>query len=136
MRAIRGKHLSAFSPNIRKSIILIFRRFSEERPGFFAYDLNRRLERLPVPEIPDWHLPLSILHFYDVVLSYDHRDQRCWIVSTGWPEQEPAGQKEGARCRADEFAALLMNSNPLPNVCPVRVDARKSHFSRDAMSLQ
>src|SRR5262245_9432789 len=41
--------------------------------GFFAYDLNRTLERLLPPAIPGQGLPQSILHFYDVVLAYDHR---------------------------------------------------------------
>src|SRR5690348_10360603 len=32
--------------------------------GFLAYDLNRTLERLPVPDDPGQRLPQSILHFY------------------------------------------------------------------------
>ncbi|WP_291855066.1 aminodeoxychorismate synthase component I [Bradyrhizobium sp.] len=76
--------------------------------GFFAYDLNRTLERLPPPAIAGQGLPQSILHFYDVVITYDHRDNKCWIVSTGWPEQNPARRGERARRRADEFAALLV----------------------------
>lgn len=76
--------------------------------GFFAYDLNRTLERLPPPAIAGQGLPQSILHFYDVVIAYDHRDERCWIFSTGWPEQDPARRGERARRRADEFAALLV----------------------------
>ncbi|MFH0303417.1 hypothetical protein AAFX91_41165 [Bradyrhizobium sp. 31Argb] len=75
--------------------------------GFFAYDLNRTLERLPAPANPGQRLPQSILHFYDVVVGFDHCDNRCWIVSTGWPEQNPARRIERARRRADEFAALL-----------------------------
>ncbi len=43
-----------------------------------------------------------------MVIGYDHRDERCWIFSTGWPEQDPARRGERARRRADEFAALLV----------------------------
>ncbi|WP_247989991.1 hypothetical protein [Bradyrhizobium sp. 186] len=64
--------------------------------GFFAYDLNRTSERLPPPEIAGQGLPQSILHFYDVVIAYDHRDERCWIFLTGWPEQDPARRGERA----------------------------------------
>lgn len=77
--------------------------------GFFAYDLNRTLERLPPPAISGQGIPQAILHFYDVVIAYDHRDDKCWIISTGWPEQDPARRSERARRRADEFAALLAN---------------------------
>ncbi|MGY4408266.1 anthranilate/para-aminobenzoate synthase component I [Bradyrhizobium sp. LB7.1] len=57
--------------------------------GFFGYDLNRTLERLPAPLNLSRRLPQAILHLYDVVVSFDHRDDRCWIVSTGWPQQNP-----------------------------------------------
>ncbi|WP_311966938.1 hypothetical protein [Bradyrhizobium australiense] len=79
--------------------------------GFFAYDLNRTLERLPA--LPSSQCaPQSILHSYDVVVSYDHKDKRCWITSTGWPAHDPECQKDHAFPRADESEALLASSNP------------------------
>ncbi|MGY8678585.1 aminodeoxychorismate synthase component I [Bradyrhizobium sp. UFLA05-153] len=98
--------------------------------GFFGYDLNRTLERLPVPASSGHRLPQSILHFYDVVVSYDHRDDRCWIVSTGWPEQDPARRAARARQRANEFAALLAGPHlPLDDVHGA-VGPWHSNFSR------
>ncbi|WP_354142096.1 aminodeoxychorismate synthase component I [Bradyrhizobium sp. RT11b] len=100
--------------------------------GFFGYDLNRTLERLPAPAIPGQRLPQSILHFYDVVISFDHRDDRCWIVSTGWPEQDPARRAERARRRADEFAAALLAGQKTSwNDFPGRTAAWHSNFSRE-----
>ncbi|OCK54174.1 aminodeoxychorismate synthase component I [Bradyrhizobium sp. LMTR 3] len=99
--------------------------------GFFAYDLNRTLERLPAPAISGQRLPQSILHFYDVVISFDHRDDRCWIVSTGWPEQDPARRRERARRRADEFAALLDRPRAPRNDFPATAGAWHSNFSRE-----
>ncbi|WP_407114585.1 hypothetical protein [Bradyrhizobium sp. LMG 9283] len=75
--------------------------------AFFAYDLNRTLERLPLPPIPAQGSPQSMLHFYDVVLSFDHRDGRCWVVSSGWPEQDSERRIERACRRADEFVDCL-----------------------------
>ncbi|UQR64847.1 aminodeoxychorismate synthase component I [Bradyrhizobium sp. C-145] len=100
--------------------------------GFFAYDLNRTLERLPAPAISGRRLPQSILHLYDVIVSYDHRDNRCWIVSTGWPEQDPVRRGERARRRADEFAALLANPKSPRIVLPATAGAWNSNFSREA----
>ncbi|MFC7700902.1 aminodeoxychorismate synthase component I [Bradyrhizobium sp. GCM10028915] len=101
--------------------------------GFLAYDLNRTLERLSVPTIPGQRLPQSILHFYDVVISYDHRDDRCWVVSTGWPEQDPARRAERAGRRADEFAAaLLAGPKTSGSNSPGRDAAWHSNFSREA----
>ncbi|MCK1521620.1 chorismate-binding protein, partial [Bradyrhizobium sp. 17] len=94
--------------------------------------MNRTLERLPAPAIPGQRLPHSILHLYDVVISYDHRNNRCWIVSTGWPEQDPARRGERARRRADEFAALLANPKSPRIVLPGTAGAWNSNFSREA----
>ncbi|MCA6112958.1 aminodeoxychorismate synthase component I [Bradyrhizobium cenepequi] len=99
--------------------------------GFFGYDLNRTLERLPAPAISGQGLPQSILHFYDVVISFDHRDDRCWIVSTGWPEQDPARRSERARRRADEFVALLAGPKTPRNGPPGTAGAWHSNFSRE-----
>lgn len=99
--------------------------------GFFGYDLNRTLERLPPPATSGQGLPQSILHCYDAVLAYDHRDDRCWIVSTGWPEQDPASRSERARRRADEFAALLACPKSLQNDSCNPGSAWRSNFSRE-----
>lgn len=99
--------------------------------GFLAYDLNRTLERLPEAAIPGQGLPQSILHFYDVVVSFDHRDDRCWIVSTGWLERDPARRSERARRRAHEFVVLLAGPNRPRNSCPGRAGAWHSNFGRE-----
>ncbi|WP_445219822.1 aminodeoxychorismate synthase component I [Bradyrhizobium sp. Pa8] len=98
--------------------------------GFFGYDLNRTLERLPVPAAFGHRLPQSILHFYDVVVSFDHHSERCWIVSTGWPEQDPARRATRARHRADEFAALLASPNSPRNDAYSAVGPWHSNFNR------
>src|SRR5580704_9403082 len=99
--------------------------------GYLAYNLNRTLERLPPPAIPGQRLPQSILHFYDVVLAFDHRDDRLWIVSTGWPEQDPAHRNERARRRADELVALLACPKSPQNDSRNAVSAWHSNFSRE-----
>jgi len=99
--------------------------------GYFAYDLNRTLERLRPPAMPGQGLPQSILHFYDLVLAYDHRDSRCWIVSTGWPEQDPACRNERARRRADELAAWLACPKSVPNDSGNAATTWCSNFSRE-----
>ncbi|VIO69751.1 aminodeoxychorismate synthase component I [Bradyrhizobium ivorense] len=100
--------------------------------GFLAYDLNRTLERLPAPSITGLGLPQSMLHFYDVVVSFDHRDQKCWIVSTGWPEQDPTRRAERARRRADELAALLARPKPSRIIIPSTAGRWHSNFSRES----
>ncbi|AMA59845.1 aminodeoxychorismate synthase component I [Bradyrhizobium sp. CCGE-LA001] len=99
--------------------------------GFFSYDLNRTLERLPTPAFPGQGLPQSILHFYDVILAHDHRDGRCWIVSTGWPEQDPVSRGARAGRRAGEFARLLASPAPLWNGFPGISGRWRSNFSRE-----
>lgn len=100
--------------------------------GFLAYDLNRTLERLPAPVKSPHRLPQSILHFYDVVISFDQYDHRCWVISTGWPEQDPARRSERAERRADEFLALFRDVKPRPpNEVIGIADPWHSSFSRE-----
>jgi para-aminobenzoate synthetase component I len=123
LRTLLAKYPQEYRPDLPP--------FQGGAAGFLAYDLNRTLERLPVPAIPGQRLPQAILHFYDVVVSYDHRDQRCWIVSTGWPEQDPARRSDRARRRADEFAELLSCSKSPRNDAPGKVGPWQSNFSRE-----
>jgi para-aminobenzoate synthetase component 1 len=77
-------------------------------------------------------LPQSILHFYDVVVSFDHCHDKCWIVSSGWPEQDPARRAERAHRRANEFAAMLASPEPPPNDSAGAVGGWSSNFSRES----
>ncbi|MBR1092605.1 aminodeoxychorismate synthase component I [Bradyrhizobium manausense] len=99
--------------------------------GFFSYDMNRILERLPPPAESGQGFPQSILHFYDVVLAYDHRDQRCWIVSTGWPEQDATRRSKRACHRADQLAASLAESRVPQNEGITTTSSWHSSFKRD-----
>lgn len=100
--------------------------------GFFAYDLNRTVEQVAPPASRGQGFPQSILHFYDVVLAYDHRDERCWIVSTGWPEQDDTRRSQRAHRRANELAALLAGRHSPQSWGPAKMNSWLSNFTRES----
>ncbi len=57
--------------------------------GLFSYDLSRSIERLPRPKIDELEIAGVALGLYDVVVAFDHLTGRAWIISQGFPEQEP-----------------------------------------------
>jgi para-aminobenzoate synthetase component 1 len=99
--------------------------------GFFGYELNRTLEKLRPPDMRGRKLPEAMLHFYDVVLAYDHRLKKCWIISSGWPEQGDGRRNERARSRADELSARLGRPAPAQRAPIGAVGSWQSNFSRE-----
>jgi len=75
--------------------------------GLFGYDLCRSLERLPRPRIDEFEVPALAIGLYDVVLAYDHLLGQAWIISQGFPEQEPAARRRRARERLSQCLAWL-----------------------------
>ena len=75
--------------------------------GYFAYDLCHDLESLPRPDHDDTPVPDLVVGCYDWVLSWDHRQGRCWIVSTGLPEPEGPSRDRRAQEQADRILAKL-----------------------------
>ncbi|WP_346732320.1 hypothetical protein [Bradyrhizobium sp. 193] len=98
--------------------------------GFLAYDLNKTVEQMTPPAGGGEALPQAVLPFYDVVVSFDHRDQRCWIVSTGWPDEDLIRPNKLARRRAAEFAALLAGPKMPQIEFSCTVSECRSNFSR------
>jgi para-aminobenzoate synthetase component 1 len=45
--------------------------------------------------------------FYDVVLAFDQRERKAWILSSGYPESDPQGRQSRAEARARALAARL-----------------------------
>ena len=80
--------------------------------GYFAYDFGRALERLPEPRTLQPGVPAVQLHFYDVVLAWDHRENKAWLVSTGWPEADVEAREVRALERAEWFWARLSGDEP------------------------
>lgn len=80
----------------------------------FGYDLCHHLERLPRPAFDDFAVPDLAVGFYDWVLSFDHHQERAWIVSTGWPETAPRRQRRRANDRLEQIKSLLGNSAAPP----------------------
>jgi para-aminobenzoate synthetase component 1 len=85
--------------------------------GLLSYELGREFEALPAPEFDAQICPRLLLGSYDVVLAWDHVQNRAWLISQGWPEREPARREARARQRLELFAELL--ATPLQEIAAV-----------------
>ncbi|MGA2794656.1 MAG: aminodeoxychorismate synthase component I [Roseiarcus sp.] len=75
--------------------------------GYFAYEFARRLETLMAPKCNGAQCDEVGLHFYDVVLAFDHQQGRCWLVASGFPEIDPGRRELRARARLDQVSRQL-----------------------------
>jgi para-aminobenzoate synthetase component 1 len=80
--------------------------------GLLSYDLSRSLERVPAPRIDEFRLPALAMGLFDIVMAFDHREHRAWLISQGFPETDPARRIARARQRIDQFRAWLTESPP------------------------
>jgi len=97
--------------------------------GLLSYDLGRQLETLSPPAIDEFRVPALAVGFYDVVVAYDHVDERGWIISQGLPEVEPARRRRRAGQRLEQVRAWLSappcdrrGATAGPNLPPVKPD--------------
>jgi len=75
--------------------------------GLFSYDLARQLEHLPRPTRDEFALPVLTIGFYDVVIAWDHAQDRAWIISQGLPEADPVKRRRRAEERLRQTRARL-----------------------------
>jgi para-aminobenzoate synthetase component 1 len=75
--------------------------------GLFGYDLNRRLESIPM--VASKHYPTSpiALGIYDLVVAFDHVQKRAWVISSGVPESERDRRKRRAKRRLNNVRENL-----------------------------
>jgi para-aminobenzoate synthetase component 1 len=57
--------------------------------GYFSYELNRQIERLPARAMDDLGLPESCLGFYDTVLAFDHLMEQWFLCHTDFGLKRP-----------------------------------------------
>lgn len=71
--------------------------------GYFSYDLGRTLEKIPNKAENDINVPDCCLAFYDLVIAYSYRQNKFYVVSTGFPKKGLKGEK-----RAEERLKLVL----------------------------
>ena len=76
--------------------------------GYFAYEMGRHIERLPLNTIDDLNLPEMIIGLYDWVLAIDHHTGDRWICATGLP----SGDEQEARKRIRWVEDRLYSHKP------------------------
>jgi para-aminobenzoate synthetase component 1 len=80
--------------------------------GLFSYDLGRQFERLPAARVDEFAAPALACGLYDVVLAWDHVQNRAWLISQGFPETDPAARRERAVARLRHFRELIASPAP------------------------
>jgi len=80
--------------------------------GLFSYDLARQLERVPAPRFDEFGVPAMAVGLYDVLIAFDHAQDRAWIISQGFPETEPYARRQRAAERLREVQSWLSNGAP------------------------
>ncbi|HMO13337.1 MAG TPA: aminodeoxychorismate synthase component I [Pirellulaceae bacterium] len=79
--------------------------------GFLAYDFNRALEQIPPARHYDFQLPNVAFGIYDVVIAWDHKTGKTWLISHGYPETDHGARRTRAQARATRFLAQLQSDN-------------------------
>lgn len=62
--------------------------------GLFSYDLNRAFESIAAPRKDEFETPLIAVGLYDVVLAWDHEENRSWLVVQNWSNQAAGRQRK------------------------------------------
>lgn len=75
--------------------------------GYFAYDFGRQLETLATPTHDASACDEVALHFYDVVLAFDHAERQSWLFSSGFPETDPDRREKRALQRLEQVVSWL-----------------------------
>jgi para-aminobenzoate synthetase component 1 len=81
--------------------------------GLWGYDLCHQLERVPRAGQDEFRVPALGVGLYDVVIAWDHAQDRAWIVSTGMPENGSARRNRAAD-RLREILAWLRRPAVVP----------------------
>lgn len=98
--------------------------------GLYSYELGRSLERLPAPALDRLAFPDLSLGFYDVVIALDLIERRGFILSTGFPELDPAAQGRRAIERGRFFEEKLRQTQSLAPPAQTLLNGWTSNFTR------
>ena len=75
--------------------------------GVLGYELSREMERLPHPAVDEFGFPGLAFGLYDIVVAFDHRQEKAWLVSQGFPETDVGKRVARAHRRVQQFLGWL-----------------------------
>lgn len=78
--------------------------------GLMSYELGGAWEQLRAAAYDEFALPVMAVGLYDWVIAWDHRVERAWVISQGYPEVDE--QRRRARADARLRDALRRLDNP------------------------
>ncbi len=80
--------------------------------GLFGYDLAYGVESLPIVCYDEFQVPAMAVGFYDVVVAFDHQQNRAWIISQGLPHHEPSARQQRAEERLLQIEHWIYDELP------------------------
>lgn len=105
--------------------------------GYFGYDLYRHLEDLPLHKSDDMQFHDLAVGIYDLIISFDHKQQRAWICSNGYPETQTQQRKNRAQWRCEWLINKLKYIAELPEISNITcqltdITANFNHLTYEA----
>ncbi|MDM7998749.1 MAG: aminodeoxychorismate synthase component I [Dehalococcoidia bacterium] len=88
--------------------------------GYLSYDLCHFIENVPGKATDDLQLPECCLGFYDVVVTFDHLEERTYIGSSGFPEKDEGRRLKRASERLRQAKSRIAHVKLEPVVWHVR----------------
>ena len=80
--------------------------------GLFGYDLAYGVESLPAVCYDEFQVPAMAVGFYDVVVAFDHQQNRAWIISQGLPHHDPSARQQRAEERLLQIEHWIYDELP------------------------
>ncbi len=105
--------------------------------GVLGYDLGRQLERIARPRLDEFGVPVLAVGLYDVVVAFDHQEQRVWVFSSGLPEQDRLARTGRARTRLERFKRYVLGKKRVDvRVAGLPVSAKRPLVETGELAVQ
>jgi para-aminobenzoate synthetase component 1 len=141
---VKDKHLKKNSKTITdKSIWECIRNAPDIKPisylppfqggfaGFFSYDLAREIEVLPKISSDNLGCDDIAIGYYNLVISFDNKLKKAWIVATGYREDSQCCQKY-ANSRIKWLLEYIKDHQDYKecSVVPIKIENIETNFSK------
>jgi para-aminobenzoate synthetase component I len=97
--------------------------------GAIDYEMNHTLDLPGPPPEDDWDIPYMQIHFYDLVVVFDHLEDSANLYSSGFPETDQLARSEKAKRRATEWIKRFSRQASLPEENESLASGWRSNFT-------